>query len=254
MEAPQKRSSSTAVRQSSPAPSSDGSHVSRRLSWTRTADVDADLVLNYSSQSSLGHLSHPLETYDAGTSTPFTHVHRPYRYATAAASDSSIDDARMAEIDLSNPDMDFEGSTDDLRRLTSRPHGGYDEEASRATPRASRQREYGQDGQIRPATSPLRFAGNFASSPTVKAVSSSFRRTSMRVVNIIGESRDGRERLSDGKQEDEVELEDVSFRQTASPVESSPTHKLPPLVGKTLGYFEPDSRVRRAMFKLLRFR
>jgi hypothetical protein len=255
-------SSTSAIRSRSPSPdpSSTGSRISRRLSWNRSMEQAESLNHDPARRLSAVSLTHPMDSYDPGSTRPSTHVHRPYRYDFAASSDSSIDDPSSISPSENVDGGPSSSSRDDLERLTSRSgQDGYGLEAGNATPRSARQRDYGDDGQIRtPGSSPLRFASNIARSPTVKAVSSGFRRASVRVVNIMGgDSGEKGVRIEGGDGEehelDSMTDEPLDFDSAPEPERPAPR---PPegLVGKTLGVLGPDNRVRQAMYALLQFR
>lgn len=121
-------------------------------------------------------------------------------------------------------------------------------------------RPYDASGQAR-TSGPSRLAASVGRSSTLRSVSRTLRKASVRVVNIMGKEReDGLARLpdDDGEYEDNADdtKKDGSIEMVPTPADRPRPQPMPPefdgLRGRTLGVFGPRSSVRRAMDALMR--
>ena len=115
-------------------------------------------------------------------------------------------------------------------------------------------RAYDEQGNPRASGVGARMADAVSRNPTLRSVSRTIRKASVRVVNIVGAENDGRVRLEDEEIEDD-ELRNKPLEQAVDAIEQPGVPPRPPerLRGKTLGIFGPRSRIRRSMDALLRF-
>lgn len=275
------RSSSTSH---SPSPSASASPVSptheglsRRHSWNRPREADADRGLSVSDAhaviegqhtglgiSSLGSSvgRHPPDEYDIGVSRQYSHetiyppapaaldpitasLPRPYFSQYPATSQASLESAHSDGE--TPPETDGE-------RLTFAPRAGS---AHRRVP----SRAYDEQGNPRAASMGARVAGAVSRNSTFRHVSRSLRKASVRVVNIMGtEETRGRVKIDDegddGKDMDEVDEPEGLVQEPEGMGGPTRPDPMPPegrLRGRTLGVFGPSSRTRKAMDALLRY-
>jgi hypothetical protein len=267
------RGSSPSPSASPVSPTSEG--LSRRLSWNRPREnadsltvqdvqhsVSVSLTPPMRSLASLAALAPPSQTQlihegsdlGAGWSSSLMqpeeqdwdrHPQRPFIHNLG--SETSFESVSVGANDSPN---EFSSDADnDQQHLTS----GSNTPFNRPAPRV-----YDVDGIAR--SGPSRFAASVGRSPTLRKVSSTLRKASIRVVNIMGQDHEHRmERIRDEDDEeshhkDEVELNGRGmglghslppYRPAARPPEDG-------LRGRTLCIFTARSRVRRAMAKVLR--
>lgn len=157
---------------------------------------------------------------------------------------------------------DHERSSDDRERLTSGPSQFVEYNGiGKGTPRRSPRKPYNESGSA------------LGRSSTLRNVSQSLRKASVRVVNIMGTERgDGRERLGSDDEGEEV-LQDVEIdgdqgfamsstndnQGTMPSPKPSPTRSQKEeagrrrLRGRTMCVFGPTSRVRKSMDRLMMY-
>ncbi|KAK4687032.1 voltage-dependent calcium channel, partial [Tremellales sp. Uapishka_1] len=232
-------STSTALRSSSPSPSASpvspsGDGLSRRLSWNRmredTLSVQ-DVHQGVTTHSSSSPSPSPLDDHDLGV--------RPFMR----------DYASHTSLDIDTESLDQYEEQDASQHLTPKL----------AMHRKSPSRVYDENGLAKSSPGPSRLAGAIGRSPTFRQVSKTFRKASVRVVNIMG-SEGGRVRLNDEEEEmEEVEMDDkkgVEDHEGDGEQDIERPEAMPPegrLRGRTLGLFGDTSRTRRAMDRLLRY-
>ncbi|ORX40063.1 Ion transport protein-domain-containing protein [Kockovaella imperatae] len=181
----------------------------------------------------------PLNRQDTSTSTqyPSYYFHpedrgsNPRPYFHPFQSDSSLEHGTRAGHDT--PPEDEEGMGDiDRQRLTSAP----------PVPGSSQRRQH---SRVR--------------NPTLRSVSKTIRKASIRVVNTGGINHEGMSRLPDEDEEYEDDRKDDRKEDTGFPVTDldsasiGPKPPEGPLRGKTLGIFGPRSPIRTAMHSFLNY-
>lgn len=183
------------------------------------------------------------EEFDLGDPLQNTPSRQPRRWVESIASRSSSFDA----VSLNDEDDDRDEQFANLTPQRGEPSAS-----------ASRPREYDAHGLARASG-----LGILARSPTVRNVSRTLRKASIRVVNIMGNEKDeyeGMTRLPTGDDDDEVPERADSPDEPPDRAPPPPRDPRPPppagddhLRGRTLCMFSASNPIRIAMHRLLHF-
>jgi hypothetical protein len=252
------RSPSPSASPSSPSLASGDPGLSRRHSWNRaredttTQRSDAPLhpLAGGSAGSSRAHLG--IGGYDEQDLGLGPRPTQPFSHQYSSQASLVPTDLGSSHSDLNLPDQNSRHgeSSEDQQWLSPGPS---------TLPYTSPHRKpYDAAGQ--PRSSPQsRLVASVSRNPTLRSVTRKLRRASVRVVNIMGKDKDeGMSRLPDDSGMDGESTEDLKRPDRIEMVET-PTNRprpeaMPPerLRGRTLGMFGPNSRLRRAIDRLMR--
>ena len=168
----------------------------------------------------------------------------PRPYFHRFDSEQSIEGSSSGHETLTEDDTDYQ-------RLTIAP------EASGSSHRRSPSKVYQVRGHARVPSVGAKVAGALNRNNTLRTVSKTIRKASVRVANVMGHENDGRVRLGDGEEEDEdldskAEGMDVVLPEVKDGIRPAPKPPEGGLRGRTLCVFGMNSRTRRAMNALLR--
>ncbi|ODO05658.1 hypothetical protein I350_04717 [Cryptococcus amylolentus CBS 6273] len=281
----------------SPAsPSLSGTHIQRRQSWNANSRVDEDFTVHVAAGTESTPVKRPVSPH--GTSTPVAATstgvnHRPRlseRDITWAGlgDGSNIWGNTTQATPTPQSNHPFMGQFPSSNSLDSGNFSPLDDGGPRNTFSMDRERltpgraddqgydlGYGGLGKGTPRRSPSKpyeTSSNLSRRSTLRNVSSSLRKASVRVVNIMGTDRrkervgsddDGEEILQDDDMEDgDVGMKDLGRDR----LDGTVPNPRPPLVleedrpsqygrlrGRTLCVFGPHNRIRKGMDSLMRF-